>query len=70
MKILSGDGDTVLDGYILPDGDAVLKIDDKCFRVCLGSQPFDQTDIYAQAARLVREIVKYKKNEKGKTKVD
>ena len=64
MKILSGDGYAVLDGYFLADGDAVLKIDDRCFRVCLGSQPFDQTDIYVQAARLVREIVKYKENEK------
>ena len=60
MKILSGDGDAVLDGYVLPDGDAVLMIDDKPFRICLGSQPFEQTDIYVQAAKLVQEIVKYK----------
>lgn len=37
MKILSGDGDTTLDAYVQPDGDAVLMIDDKCFRICLGS---------------------------------
>ena len=36
MKILSGDGDTTLDAYVLPDGDAVLVIDDKRFRICLG----------------------------------
>ena len=63
MKILSGDGDTTLDAYILPDGDAVLMIDDKRFRICLGSQPFEQTEIYVQAAKLAGEIVKYKTKE-------
>ena len=65
MKILSGDGDTTLDAYVQPDGDAVLMIDDKPFRVSLGSQPFEQTAIYVQAAKLVDEIVKYKRNEKA-----
>ena len=64
MKIMSGDGDTVLDAYRLPDGDPVLVIDDKSFRFSMGSQPFEQTQIYLQAARLVNEIVAYKKNEK------
>ena len=72
MKILSGDGDTTLDAYVLPDGDTVLMIDDKRFRICLGSQPFEQTDIYVQAAKLVYEIMKYKKNEQrtGKNEED
>ena len=64
MKIMSGDGDTVLDAYRLPDGDPVLVIDDKSFRFSMGSQPFEQTQIYLQASRLVNEIVAYKKNEK------
>lgn len=66
MKIMSGDGDTVLDAYRLPDGDPVLVIDDKSFRFSMGSQPFEQTQIYLQAARLVDEITTYKKNEKAK----
>ena len=66
MKILSGDGDTVLDGYRLPDGDPVLVIDDKSFRFSIGSNPFEQTKIYAQAAKLVDEIIAYKSNEKAK----
>lgn len=66
MKIMSGDGDTVLDAYRLPDGDPVLVIDDKSFRFSMGSQPFEQTQIYLQAARLVDEITTYKKNEKTK----
>ena len=65
LPIRSGDGDTTLDGYRQPDGDAVLMINDKPFRVSLGSQPFEQTAIYVQAAKLVDEIVKYKRNEKA-----
>ena len=66
MKIMSGDGDTVLDAYRLPDGDPVLVIDDKSFRFSMGSQPFEQTQIYLKASRLVDEITTYKKNEKAK----
>lgn len=65
LPIRSGDGDTTLDGYRLPDGDAILIIGNSTFRVSLGSQPFEQTDIYVQAAKLVDEIVKYKRNEKA-----
>lgn len=66
MKIISGDGDTVLDAYRLPDGDPVLVIDDKSFRFSIGSNPFEQTKIYVQAAKLVDEIIAYKNNEKIK----
>lgn len=60
-EIISGNGDTVLDAYRLPDGDPVLVIGDKEFRFSIGSQPFEQTDIYVAASKLVNEIVKYKK---------
>lgn len=66
MKILSGNGDTVLDAYRLPDGDPVLVIDDKRFRFSIGSNPFGQEKIYVQAARLVDEIIRYKSDEKAK----
>jgi len=66
MKIISGDGDTILDAYRLPDGDPVLVIDDKSFRFSIGSNPFEQAKIYIQAAKLVDEIVVYKSNEKAK----
>ena len=59
-EIISGDGDTILDAYRLPDGDPVLVIGDKSFRFSIGSQPFEQTQIYVQAARLVDEITAYK----------
>lgn len=59
-EIISGNGDTVLDAYRLPDGDPVLVIGDKEFRFCFGSQPFEQTEIYVAASRLVNEIIKYK----------
>ena len=60
-KILSGDEPCVeLDGYRLPDGDPVLIIGKEYFRFSNGSQPFEQTEIYKQAAKLVDEIVKYK----------
>ena len=39
-EIISGNGNTVLDAYRLPDGDPVLVIDDKEFRFCIGSQSF------------------------------
>lgn len=58
--IKSGDGDTTLDGYRLPDGDPVLVIDDKSFRFSIGSNPFEQVKIYVQAAKLVDEIIAYK----------
>lgn len=64
MKIVSGDGDTVLDAYRLPDGDPVLVIDDKSFRFSIGSNPFGQEKIYVQAAKLVDEIIAYKTNKK------
>ena len=64
MKIISGDGDTVLDAYRLPDGDPVLVIDDKSFRFSVGSNPFGQEKIYVQAAKLVDEIIAYKTNKK------
>ena len=61
-KILSGDDAHIeLDGFRSPDGDAVLIIGDKHFRFTIGSQPFEQTDIYILGAKLVDEIVKYKK---------
>lgn len=60
-EIISGNGDTTLDAYRLPDGDPVLVIDDKEFRFSIGSQPFEQMDIYVIASRLVNEIIKYKK---------
>lgn len=63
MKIVSGDGDTVLDAYRLPDGDPVLVIDDKSFRFSIGSNPFEQAKIYVQATKLVDEIIVYKSNE-------
>ena len=63
MKIVSGDGDTVLDAYRLPDGDPVLVIDDKSFRFSIGSNPFEQAKIYVQAAKLVDELIVYKDNE-------
>lgn len=66
MKIISGNGDTILDGYRLPDGDPVLVIGDKSFRFCIGSNPFEQAKIYVQAAKLVDEIIAYKSNEKIK----
>lgn len=66
MKIISGDGDTTLDAYRLPDGDPVLVIDDKSFRFSIGSNPFEQAKIYVQAAKLVDEIIVYKSNEKAK----
>jgi len=66
MKIVSGDGDTVLNAYRLPDGDPVLVIDDKSFRFSIGSNPFEQGKIYIQAAKLVDEIIVYKGNEKAK----
>lgn len=66
IKIISGDGDTVLDGYRLPDGDPVLVIGDKSFRFSVGSNPFEQSKIYVQAAKLVDEIIAYKNNEKTK----
>ena len=65
QAIRSGDGDTTLDGYRLPDGDPVLVIDDKSFRFSIGSNPFEQADIYVQAAKLVDEILKNKRNEKA-----
>ena len=64
MKIISGDGDTTLDAYRLPDGDPVLVIDGKSFRFSIGSNPFGQAKIYVQAAKLVDEIIAYKSNEK------
>lgn len=64
MKIISGNGDTILDAYRLPDGDPVLVIDDKSFRFCIGSNPFGQEKIYVQAAKLVDEIIVYKTNKK------
>lgn len=61
-KILSGDEPCVeLDGYRLPDGDPVLVVGREYFRFSFGSQPFDQTDIYKQAAKLVDMIAEYKK---------
>ena len=66
MKIISGNGDTILDAYRLPDGDPVLVIDDKSFRFSIGSNPFEQAKIYVQAAKLVDEIIAYKNNEKIK----
>ena len=63
MKIISGDGDTTLDAYRLPDGDPVLVIDDKSFRFSIGSNPFEQAKIYVQAAKLVDELIVYKDNE-------
>ena len=64
QKILSGDEPCLeLDAYRLPDGDPVLVIGDKCFRFTFGSQPFEQTEIYKQAAKLVDLIAAYKKNE-------
>lgn len=60
LSIRSGDGDTTLDGYRLPDGDPVLVIDDKSFRFSIGSNPFEQAKIYVQAAKLVDEIIAYK----------
>ncbi len=69
QAIRSGDGDTTLDGYRLPDGDPVLVIDDKRFRFSIGSNPFEQTKIYVQAAKLVDKIVKYKGNEKAQGNV-
>ena len=65
LPIRSGDGDTTLDGYRMPDGDAILMIGNNTFRASLGSQPFEQTAIYVQAAKLVDEIIKYKRNEKA-----
>ena len=63
-KILSSDEPYVeLDGYRLPDGDPVLVIGREYFRFSFGSQPFEQTDIYNQAAKLVDMIAKYKKGE-------
>ena len=64
MKIIYSDGDTVLDGYRLPDGDPVLVIDGKSFRFCIGSNPFGQEKIYVQAAKLVDEIIVYKSKQK------
>lgn len=65
-RIVSGDLDfsgreIELDGYRLPDGDAMLVIDGHPFRFSIGSQPFEQTEIYRQAAKLVDEIIKYRK---------
>lgn len=61
-KILSGDDANVeLDGFRSSDGDAVLKIGEHHFRFSMGSQPFEQTDIYLLGAKLVDAIVKYKK---------
>lgn len=69
LPIRSGDDPNIqLDANVLPDGDAVLILRDTTnrteipFRVCLGSQPFEQTDIYTAANRLVKEIVKYNTN--------
>ncbi len=60
-KILSGDDASIeLDGFRGPDGDAVLIIGDKSFRFTIGSQPFEQTDIYILGAKLVDAIRKYK----------
>ena len=61
--IVSGNGDIILDAYRLPDRDPVLAIGDKEFRFCIGSQPFEQTNIYVAASRLVNEIIKYKKGQ-------
>lgn len=62
--ILSGDEPCVeLDGYRLLDGDPVLVIGNEHFRFSLGSQPFEQTEIYKQAAKLVDLIVKYKNDQ-------
>lgn len=60
-EIISGNGNTVLDAYRLPDGDPVLVIGGNEFRFSIGSQPFEQTGIYVAASRLVNEIIKYKK---------
>ena len=60
-KILSGDdANTTLDGFRSPDGDPVLVINGKPFRFCIGSQPFEQTEIYILGAKLVDAIIKYK----------
>lgn len=59
--ISSDDPEVKLDGYRLPDGDPVLVIGDRYFRFSFGSQPYELTPIYLQAARLVDEIVKYKR---------
>ena len=60
-KILSGDGINELDAYRLPDGDPVLVVGQEYFRFSFGSQPFEQTEIYRQAAKLVDLIIEYKK---------
>jgi len=61
LKILSGDdGSVELDGFRSPDGDAILIVDGHPFRFTLGSQPFEQTDIYVLGSKLVDAIVKYK----------
>ena len=65
QKIISGDGNSELDAYRLPDGDPVLVIGLKYFRFSLGSQPFEQTEIYKQAAKLVDMIIEYQKNDNG-----
>lgn len=64
QKILSADEPCVeLDAYRLPDGDPVLVIGKECFRFAFGCQPFEQSEIYRQAAKLVDLIVAYKNNE-------
>ena len=61
LKILSGDDAHVeLDGFRSPDGDAILIVDGHPFRFTLGSQPFEQTDIYVLGSKLVDAIIKYK----------
>lgn len=66
--IQSGDDPNItLEARVLPDGDGVLVMRNAAsgqeipFRICMGSQPFEQTDIYTAAARLVQEIIKYNK---------
>jgi len=66
LKILSGDNANVeLDGYRAPDGNAVLLIGGESFRFTIGSQPFDQTDIYVQGAKLVDAIIRYHTQKNG-----
>jgi len=66
QKILSGDSPNItLDGYRAPDGDPILIIGKKYFKFCIGSQPFEQTEIYKFAAKLVDAIVRYKEGNRA-----
>ena len=60
LKILSADEPCVeLDAYRLPDGDPVLVIGKESFRFAFGCQPFEQSEIYKQATKLVDLIVAF-----------